>query len=176
LVELVADGDPAAIVKVASGHKSVKDPTFLRFGELAPSTTFVRNGYEYTTDSAGRVIEAGGQLRYAPDSPRYSYHEGQVGNYANDPADQGGHLIARIFGGVSEGVNLTPQLATLNNSAYSAMEEAWKSALLAGGDVDVRIIVEYADDGLRPNRYVIESTIQKTDGTSESLDRIFWNS
>jgi len=175
LVELVADGDPAAIVKVASGHKSVKDPTFLRFGELAPSTTFIRNGYEYTTDSAGRVIEAGGRLRYAPDSPRYSYHEGQVGNYANDPADQGGHLIARIFGGVSEGVNLTPQLATLNNSAYSAMEEAWKSALLAGGDVNVRIIVEYADDGLRPIGYEVRSSIHEADGTVRLLNRTFEN-
>jgi len=135
----------------------------------------VRNGYEYTTDGAGRVIEAGGQLRYAPDSPRYTSYETQVGNYANDPADQGGHIIARIFGGTSEGVNLTPQLATLNNGAYRAMERQWENALQAGAEIDVKVVIEYADDGLGPTEYVITSTIRNADGTTTRLDQVLEN-
>ncbi|MCB0077994.1 MAG: DNA/RNA non-specific endonuclease, partial [Anaerolineales bacterium] len=149
--------DPPPTITIANGHKSVKDPTFLPYGELAPGTRFRRNDYLYQTDDQGRVISVTGQLG-AQAHPRYPYYERVVGNSGGIATDDGGHLVASRFGGVSEGVNLVPMNAALNRAGgdWYRMEQRWAAALERGERVEVNIRPIYEGVSDRPARFVVD--------------------
>lgn len=166
--------DPPATVTIKNGHKSVQDPTFLKYGELAPNSSYTRNGYDYATDAQGRVTQASGQLRLE-DYPRYKDYETKIGHQGID-GDQGGHLIGNRFGGTSEGVNLVPQNGNFNTGAYNQLERQWADEIRAGNRVDVRVGLSYADNTGRPSRYQIEYTVTNpTTGESTIRRRTFFN-
>jgi WXG100 family type VII secretion target len=132
----------------------------LRFGELAPSTTYTRNGYEYATDDAGRINRVSGELRLetAPRTP----HQTEVGRMGK-LGDEGGHLIGSQFGGTPEGVNLVPQSGWLNrgkNSSWAKMEREWAGALSEGKAVNVDIVLTYPrGETMRPSRFTVRYEI-----------------
>lgn len=51
--------------------------------------------------------------------------------------DEGGYLIARIFGGSGELDNLLAMAAIVNNSKYKKLENRWGKALQEGKEVEV---------------------------------------
>ncbi|HDX5555830.1 TPA: DNA/RNA non-specific endonuclease, partial [Escherichia coli] len=53
--------------------------------------------------------------------------------------DEGGHLIASIFNGPGEKLNLLPMDGNLNKGAWKSMENTWAKALSEGKDVKVNI-------------------------------------
>lgn len=170
----IAD-DPPATITVASGHKSVRDPSFLKFDDLTPNSAYRRNNYEYVTDTDGRVAQVSGELRLEPDTPRYRDYETQVGNAGLD-ADHGGHIIGNRFGGTSEGVNLVPQNGNFNQGAYNQLETQWADEVARGKRVEVNIQLQYPRGSNRPDSYNIEYTITDPDtGIAKTTQRLFRN-
>ncbi|MBX3010474.1 MAG: WXG100 family type VII secretion target [Caldilineaceae bacterium] len=141
---------------------------FLRFGQLKPNTKYVRNDYEYTTDTVGRTNRVTGELTLG-DAPRTA-HQTAVGRMGL-PSDEGGHLIGSRFGGTPEGVNLIPQNMNLNRGNWKKMENDWDRALQEGKAVNVDIRVVYpSGNSFRPQHFEVKYTI---DG--QSHHRIFPN-
>ncbi len=127
-----------------------------RFGALAPNTRYVRNGYEYLTDEAGKVIRVSGDLKLET-APR-TLHQTEVGHMGL-PGDEGGHLIGSQFGGTPEGVNLVPQNGWLNRgkgSHWTKMEREWAEALRQGKPVKVDIVLKYPPgETMRPSTFQV---------------------
>lgn len=57
--------------------------------------------------------------------------------------DEGGHLIASIFNGPGERLNLLPMNGNLNKGAWKVMENTWARELREGKDVKVSIRPSY---------------------------------
>lgn len=72
------------------------------------------------------------------------------------PDDHGGHLIASIFDGAGEQINLLPMKSSLNLGAWKSMENTWKTALEQSKNVRVEIRPAYIGDSLRPAGFEID--------------------
>ena len=57
--------------------------------------------------------------------------------------DQGGHIIACIFGGTGQSINMVPMCRSLNLSAWKKLENRWAKALKAGSRVYVVVDLKY---------------------------------
>ncbi len=74
--------------------------------------------------------------------------------------DQGGHILARIFGGAKGIENIIAMRGTaINESVYKRMENAIGKALEAGGQVDFHADIAYDGDSKRPSKFVITYTV-----------------
>lgn len=133
-------------------------PPELNARDLQPNTDYVVNGYTYQTDAQGRVTSAEGQLDLKT-ADRNSYQQGVSGREDRLPDDQGGHLIASIFNGAGDRVNLVPMNGNFNMGAWRNMERGFEEALEAGKSVDVNIEVIYSGDSTRPDGFVINSEV-----------------
>jgi hypothetical protein len=98
----------------------------LNTSRMHPNSTYVVNGYTYTTDSEGRVISVEGTLSSTV-ADRNKYRQRQVGRSGN-PGDQGGHLIASIFQGPGDRLNMVPMDGNLNMGRWRSMERSWAAA------------------------------------------------
>lgn len=116
-------------------------------------------GHLYHTDSAGRVTRVEGELQPGQGA-RNGYQQRVSGRNDRLPTDQGGHLIATIFRGPGEAVNLVPMDSNLNLSAWKQMENRWAEALTEGRSVEVRISPVYQGDSLRPSRFDVTYRIE----------------
>ncbi|WP_271270852.1 two-partner secretion domain-containing protein [Aliamphritea hakodatensis] len=118
------------------------------------------NGYSYKTDPNGRVdtVEADLQLG-AWDRNRYQQRIS--GGECRGPNDCGGHLIASMFGGPGERVNLVPMDGKLNGSGgeWYKLEQQWKGVLEGGGSVKVNIKPSYSGDSARPDSFSVRYSI-----------------
>lgn len=110
------------------------------------------NGYLYHTDAQGRVSRVESDL-VASVAPRNTYQQGVAGGADRLPDDQGGHLIASIFAGPGERINLVAMDGNLNQGVWRQMEASWQSALDSGRQVQVRVEPVYSSDSLRPSRF-----------------------
>jgi hypothetical protein len=127
---------------------------------LKPNAVYVENGmgYRYTTDGLGRVARADGTLDLNK-ADRAGYQQQHAGGSWRQLTDQGGHLIASIFGGPGERINLVPMDANLNQGAWRSMEAGWAKELAAGKTVSVDVQPIYAGESLRPDRFVIRHKV-----------------
>ena len=73
--------------------------------------------------------------------------------------DEGGHLIASIFDGLGEKLNLVPMDGNLNKGAWKQMENAWAKALKEGKQVNVKIEPVHIGDSVRPDSFNVTYTI-----------------
>jgi hypothetical protein len=125
-----------------------------------PNTVYqFDNGYKYQTDAQGRVANVEAFLEYDPWA-RNGYQQGKAADCGNS-GDCGGHLIASMFGGPGEAINLVPMDATLNGSggAWYALEQVWLKALSGGQTVQVQIAPTYGPAGQRPNAFEVSFSI-----------------
>lgn len=142
--------------------------------EPAPNTTYhVMNAQgegstTYITDDLGRtetvIIDDLDDKKGARHSGIQSTI-GQMGSYEGGSKDSGnkvydyngGHAVAAQFGGIRENINLTPQLADVNQANsnadfqkngpnYGRLENMWKAELDKGKEVDVVIHHVYDSD------------------------------
>ncbi|WOH53611.1 DNA/RNA non-specific endonuclease [Bradyrhizobium sp. sBnM-33] len=124
-------------------------------GELAHNTDYVVGRYTYTTDEAGRVVEAKGRVRLNRHD-RNTHQQGkaaEVGGIKDAiEGDQGGHLFAAMFDGPGEQINYHPMTRELNGSGgdWYNMEQEWRSALEQNRTVDAQIRAEFDGDSKRP--------------------------
>lgn len=119
---------------------------------LKPDADYVVNGYTYRTDAQGRVSDVEGQLDLKT-ADRNSYQQGVSGREDRLPDDQGGHLIASIFNGPGDRLNMVPMNGNFNMGAWRDMEKTFQNALNEGKTVDVKIEVKYGSDGQRPDNF-----------------------
>ena len=114
------------------------------------------NGYTYATDSQKRVKEVTADLKLDA-WDRNSYQQSVSGRECRQGSDCGGHLIASMFGGPGEGVNLVPMDAKLNGASgeWYKLEQQWKNVLSSGGKVQVKIEPVYSGSSKRPSSFTI---------------------
>jgi filamentous hemagglutinin len=111
----------------------------------------------YKTDNLSRPSQVEATL--SPNvKDRNGYQQCKVGKCGLD-GDEGGHLIASIFNGPGEKLNLVPMDGNLNKGAWKQMENTWAKALSEGKEVKVNIQPSYIDDGIRPDKFYVEYTI-----------------
>lgn len=68
-------------------------------------------------------------------------------------------MLASIFDGPGEKLNLVPMDANLNKGAWKKMENSWAKALEDGKPVKVKINPIYTGDSNRPSSFEIKCTI-----------------
>jgi len=69
--------------------------------------------------------------------------------------DQGGHLIASIFNGAGDRVNLVPMNANLNMGRWRSMEHQWAGLVRSGHQVQVSINAVYLGSLTRLTSFII---------------------
>jgi filamentous hemagglutinin len=90
---------------------------------------------------------------------RATYQQIKVGKLGA-PGDEGGHLIASIFNGPGEAINLKAMNGNFNKGAYQQLEKKLAQALKDGKSVEVKIEVKYADEvGERASEFRVISII-----------------
>lgn len=141
------------------------------------------NGYLYHTDDQSRVTQVEGDLALDYDQARWPHRQDTVvrdngvkGAGVVDP-DQGGHLIARMFGGPGESINLTPMRGSINQGDWGDMERMVEELLADGHRVQIDIRAQYPEESLtrRPDRLDVELTITDPDGSVSYWNNAFDN-
>ncbi|CUY01994.1 hypothetical protein SETU_02072 [Staphylococcus epidermidis] len=123
------------------------------------------HGHVYRTDQKGRIKEVYADDLSLLDGGRNSYAQRTVGREDRLPDDDGGHLIARAFGGSKDIDNLVPQSKYINrsfkeNGQWYNMEKEWREAIESGDQVkNIKIEVKYRDDSQRPTEFQVEYEI-----------------
>ena len=99
------------------------------------------------------------------DGGRNSYAQRTVGREDRLPDDDGGHLIARAFGGSKDIDNLVPQSKYINRSfkekgdCYKLKKE-WRDAIESGDQLkNIKIEVKYRGDSQRPTQFKVKYEI-----------------
>jgi DNA/RNA non-specific endonuclease len=119
---------------------------------LKPEADYHYNGYKFSTDAKGRVTSVEGKLDLSV-ADRASYQQRKVGK-SGDAGDEGGHLIASIFNGPGEKLNMTPMNGNFNKGAWKKLENKLAAAAKEGKTVEVKIEVVYGKDGVRADQFV----------------------
>ena len=123
-------------------------------------------GHVYRTDHKGRIKEVYADDLSLQNGGRNSYAQRTVGREDRLPDDDGGHLIARAFGGSKDIDNLVPQSKYINrsfkeNGQWYKMEKEWLKVLKGGGEVkNIRMKIDYDEESLRPIGFAIEFVSQ----------------
>ena len=68
-------------------------------------------------------------------------------------------MIASIFNGPGERLNLLPMNGNLNKGTWKSMENTWTSALKEGKQVSVKIEPVYSGKSVRPDSFNVEYSI-----------------
>ncbi len=134
---------------------------------IAVSPTISANGYNFDTDGPGRAGKIYGQIRLDPAQKRSRLLQRDAGKPNREPSDDGGHYIAREFGGPNIPENHFPQNSTINRSEYRKLENVWKRAAKNGDKVDVVIVPKYNGSSRRPDSLEITYTINGRPAFSE---------
>lgn len=131
------------------------------------------NGQVFETNSEGHVSRVEADLSI-DGWVRDQTSQAAYGNIGTPAADyDGGHLLARMFGGSPDRINVVPQDSYLNrHGMWRQMEQDWEQMLRADMDVGVEIDVIYpAGGGPVPERFDVITFI---DGERQPLRQI-WN-
>ncbi|NQK81193.1 DNA/RNA non-specific endonuclease [Streptococcus suis] len=132
---------------------------------LAPNVKYVsEEGYEYTTDSLGRISSVNADNLVLETADRNLYSQRTVGGIDRLPEDDGGHLIASMFKGSGDIDNLVAMNRDINRSGgvWFDMEQEWKRALseVPPKKVSVNIEPVYGSSSVRPDSFNIRYKIE----------------
>ncbi|WP_410374631.1 hemagglutinin repeat-containing protein [Citrobacter freundii complex sp. CFNIH2] len=123
----------------------------------------------YKTDNLARPSQVEATL--SPNvKDRNGYQQCKAGKCGFE-GDEGGHLIASIFNGPGEKLNLVPMDGNLNKGAWKQMENIWAKALGEGKEVKVNIQSSYIGDSVRPDKFKVVYSI---DG-GRPIEKVFNN-
>lgn len=135
-----------------------------------PNKTYNLDGDKvYKTDHLARPQQVEATLS-ANVKDRNGYQQCKAGK-CGTPGDEGGHLIASIFNGPGEKLNLVPMDGNLNKGAWKQMENTWAKAVNEGKEVKVKIQTSYIGDSVRPDKFTIVYSI---DG-GRPIEKVFNN-
>ncbi|PTK79627.1 hypothetical protein BUZ16_12185 [Staphylococcus haemolyticus] len=119
------------------------------------------HGHVYRTDNKGRIKEVYAEDLSLQDGGRNSYAQRTVGRKDRLPDDDGGHLIARAFGGSKDIDNLVPQSKYIyrpfkDNGQWYNMEQDWRSTIEKGGTIkNIKMEIRYDDVSHRPLKFEV---------------------
>lgn len=123
-----------------------------------PNTVYQVDGNKtFQTDALGRTSSAESIL-VASKSDRNTYQQCKAGKCGTS-GDEGGHLIASIFNGPGEKLNLVPMDGNLNKGVWKQMENTWANALKDGKQVNVKVEPVYTGDNKRPDSFSVTYSI-----------------
>ena len=135
-----------------------------------PNTNYkVDDNYAFSTDSLGRTNKVEGELNLST-KDRNKYQQCKAGICGNAD-DEGGHLIASIFNGPGEKINLVPMNGNLNKGEWKKLENTWAGALNEGKSVRVAVEPVYSGNTVRPVSFKIEYSI----GNGRPIIKVFQN-
>lgn len=118
-----------------------------------PKTRKVKaNGYHFEVDEQNRTVRARGELRLEEGQGRNRRRQRDEGKPDRLTSDEGGHFIARQFGGPKEAINLFAQDRNFNRSGYASLETQWRNSLKSGMKVYVDIQAYYPEKSNRPDK------------------------
>lgn len=170
LVEDGAKGAGQALreVEVNSGGKGSWSK---ELNNPEPNTLYKVDGNKtYQTDSLGRVEKVESDLSLSK-RDRNTYQQCVAGK-CGASGDEGGHLIASIFEGPGEKLNLLPMNGNLNKGAWKSMENKWSVALKEGKAVNVKIEPVYTGGSISPEKFTVTYQI----GSGRPIRETFVNS
>jgi predicted ribonuclease toxin of YeeF-YezG toxin-antitoxin module len=98
-------------------------------------------------------------------------HQRKAGGEDRLEGDDGGHLIAKRFGGSEKVDNIVPMDSHLNRGDYKNMENRWAKAVERGDNVDVKINCKYEGDSQRPSSINVYYKITDADGNVIEQDK-----
>lgn len=118
------------------------------------------NGFIYKTDKNSRVTSVEADLSLDTNA-RNGYQQRVSGRKDRLDDDHGGHLIASMFGGPGEGINIVAMNAKFNGSSgeWYKMEQVWQKALDSKKSVKVKIEPIYYGNSKRPSEFIIRQEI-----------------
>ncbi|MBE7347769.1 DNA/RNA non-specific endonuclease, partial [Staphylococcus epidermidis] len=123
------------------------------------------HGHVYRTDHKGRIKEVYADDLSLHDGGRNTYAQRTVGREDRLSDDDGGHLIARAFGGSKDIDNLVPQSKYINrsfkeNGQWYKMESEWQKSIKKRREVkNIKIEVEYKGGSQRPSGFSVDYEI-----------------
>ncbi|WP_455853837.1 DNA/RNA non-specific endonuclease [Pantoea endophytica] len=119
-----------------------------------PNKTYKLDGNKtFKTDSLGRTESVESSLSWSKND-RNTYQQCKAGKCGVD-GDEGGHLIASIFNGPGEKLNLVPMNGNLNKGAWKQMENMWANALKDGKQINVKVEPSYSGNNKRPDSFTV---------------------
>lgn len=142
---------------------------------LKPNEQYEVNNYSYETDRYGRIQRCKGTLRLE-DGKRNPDHQVRAGGEFRLENDEGGHLIARRFGGSEKIDNIVPMDSHVNRIEYKGIEDEWAKELEKGNIVDVKIRCKYEEDSMRPTAFIVKSKVTEQNGFERNETHILNNS
>nr|WP_306110016.1 DNA/RNA non-specific endonuclease [Pseudomonas sp. PICF6] len=149
---------PSKVLREVEINSGGKGAWSKELNKPEPNTIYRVDGNKiYQTDSLGRVEKVESELLLVKND-RNTYQQCVAGK-CGVAGDEGGHLIASIFNGPGEKLNLLPMNGNLNKGEWKVMENTWASALKEGKSVSVKIEPVYTDAGLRPDRFNVRYSI-----------------
>lgn len=119
--------------------------------DLTPNTIITKNNFTAVTDAYGRPV-----LNKVTDLKLNTNKRMDVSKYRDLSYrinDQGGHLIAHIFGGTSGKENIVPQLDKVNLSKMKRIENMVKDFKNQDYTVDYEIKTNYIGSSMRPSSF-----------------------
>ncbi len=122
----------------------------------SPSATdrmhrITENGYDFDLDSDNRTRRAGGTVRLDSGQRRSRSVQRRAGVPDRLPSDEGGHYVAREFGGPDKDFNHFAQDGDFNRRGYRKLERDWGKMTQAGKKVTFAIIPQYPRGSRRPS-------------------------
>ncbi|WP_257626907.1 hemagglutinin repeat-containing protein [Pseudomonas sp. Xaverov 259] len=155
-------------VEISSGGKGAWNK---ELNNPVPNTVYKVDGNKtFQTDGFGRVEKVESNLSLTKND-RNTYQQCVAGK-CGVTGDEGGHLIASIFNGPGERLNLLPMNGNLNKGTWKTMENTWASALKEGKQVSVKIEPVYSGKSVRPDSFNVEYSI----GGARPKEIVFKNS
>ncbi|MFW1859797.1 DNA/RNA non-specific endonuclease [Acinetobacter defluvii] len=112
------------------------------------------------SDANGRVNNVEANLKLEAND-RNGHQQRVSGRGDRLGTDHGGHLIASMFKGPGEGINIVPMDKKFNGSsgAWYELEKDWKKALESNQSVKVNITPIYSGTNKRPISFVVQQEI-----------------
>lgn len=130
----------------------------MRIGQsLNPNETYTLNGYTYSTDNYGRIVEADfPDLQLKPQGRKrfdIADTKNTIGHGFEKATDDRGHLVADMFNGDNTLANIVPMDGTVNKVEVNAIELTWQNCLQQGGHVSGSIEITYSGASFRPDGF-----------------------
>ncbi|OFR28006.1 hypothetical protein HMPREF2897_02030 [Staphylococcus sp. HMSC065D05] len=139
---------------------------FMKLKKLKANIEYTTpHGHVNRMDHKGRIKEVYADDLSLHDGGRNSYAQRTVGREDRLPDDDGGHLIARAFGGSKDIDNLVSQSKYINrpfkeNGGWYNMEQDWQKAIKGGKTIkNIKIEVKYKGENQRPTQFQVEYEI-----------------
>lgn len=140
-------------------------------GKLLQNNQYVAGSGIYETDENSRITSFEATLESTPDSERDLDAQKEVGGKDRLENDDGGHLIARIFGGASGSENLVPMRNVINRGDYKQFENGCANDLKDGQAVNLKGEIVYPEGSDRPS----EIKVVKEVNGKKATEGIFYN-